>query len=123
MESVDFQVTYPWLTKKLFQGIIEKEFPENVVKTENFAINAALAKGENFGSQMLRAIVSYTMDDKEVIHEKRFIIKAPVIDLNVRAYLAALKIAEKEISSFKYILPEVYRLLEKIDDYTKMSAK
>lgn len=126
MEQVDFNVIYPWLSKELFQRIIQKEYRKNVIQVNNYTISAALAKGENFGSQMLRAIVAYSINDeniKNLPNEMRFVIKVPVIDVNVREYLNEMKLFHNEILTFEYILPEVYKLLEGIDDYSKVSAK
>lgn len=121
-ENIDIAAVYPWLTTELFTRIVQKVCPNNVVRVQTYAVKAALAKGENFTSQMLRATVSYTIDGDESAREIRFIIKAAHTDMTVRAILDEMDLFQKEIVNFEYILPEVYKLLESVGDHTKFSA-
>lgn len=123
MEESDIAATYPWLTTELFTRIVQKAFPDQAVFVKKYTVKAALAKGENFTSQMLRATVTYTIDDaSSQPRDIRFIIKAPLSDVNIRAALDEMELFQKEIVNFEYILPEVYKLLESVGDYTKFSA-
>lgn len=115
------QVNYPWLKTELFTRIIQKVYPENVIQVQKYAVKAALAKGENFSSQMLRVTVTYTADECASC-EIRFILKVAVSDLKIRAILDEMHLFQKEIVNFEYILPEVYKLLESLGDNTKLSA-
>lgn len=123
MEEVsDIEAIYPWLTTKLFTRIVQKVVPDNIIYVQKYTVKAALAKGENFGSQMLRATVTYTTDVTDSPSDIRFIIKAALSDANLRAVIDESQVFQKEIVNFEYILPEVYRLLESVDDHTKLSA-
>lgn len=126
MNQEEIHQAYPWITMELFQRIVEKAFPKNVVHVEKYLIKTALGKGENFTSQMLRAIVTYTIlndDGNDKSREIRFIIKAPVTDCNIRKMIEDGGIFQREIINFELILPEVYKLLTEIGDDTKISAK
>lgn len=50
---------YPWLNLEYFQEIIRKDEFDNKIVVEKFEIEEALAKGENYGSKILRAKVEY----------------------------------------------------------------
>lgn len=118
----DIQTDYPWLNTELFTRIVKKVFPDNVIRVQKYIVKSALAKGENFTSQMLRATVTYLVDENDTAQEIRFIIKAALSDLKVRDILDDMNLFGKEIANFQYILPEVYKLLESAGDYTRMSA-
>lgn len=70
----DLQSIFPWINQELFQRILISEFPTHTVKVETFTISAAVPDGENFGSQMIRAVVQYLFDSNP--KEYRFVIKA-----------------------------------------------
>lgn len=122
MEESEIAATYPWLTIELFTRIVQKAFPHHAVSVQKYTVKAALGKGENFTSQMLRATVTYTIDSADSPRDIRFIVKAPLSDANIRAALDEMELFQKEIVNFEYILPEVYRLLESVGDDTKFSA-
>lgn len=121
-EIGDIQAMHPWLTNELFARVMKKVCPESSICVRKYSVKAALAKGENFASQMLRATVIYTTDANDDEHEIRFIIKTAVSDLKNLAVLKEMDLFRKEIVNFEHILPDVYKLLESVGDYTKMSA-
>lgn len=119
--SEQLQNNYPWLTKEFFQKILCCDNSNSIISVNNYAVKAALAHGENYTSQMLRANVSYECDGKKC--EKRFIVKAALANKELKAMLDELRLFEKEIIIYQEVLPEVEKLLVSIGDHTKLSAK
>lgn len=128
-QETEIQSLYPWMNMNLFQRILQKDFPSNVIKIQSYHIKSALAKGKNFTSQMFRAFISYEIitnnddNNESNLREIRYIIKAGHSDLKQRAIFNEMNMFDKEIFVYQYILPEVYKLLENIGDETKLSPK
>lgn len=123
LQEAEIQALYPWLNSALFNRILQKEFPSNVVHVQKYAVKVALGKGENFTSQMLRALVSYTVDASGDNHEFSFIIKAGHTDLSVRSVFAEMGVFDRETVCYEYVLPKVYELLAGADDNSRLSPK
>lgn len=121
-DTSDIVAMYPWLTTELFTRILQKDFPDNVVHVQKYSVKAALAKGENFASQMLRATVTYKIGTDDSPRDVRLIIKATLDNMNARAVLDEKEMFLREIVSFEYILPSVHKLLQSVGDHTKLSA-
>lgn len=111
---------YSWLTNEYFEEILRRDNEAIVVK--NVALEHALAKGEHYGSDMLRANVEYTTDS--VIKNISFVIKSvTVTDPGMEEILRSMGIFQKEITIYQKILPEVERLLHSIGDFSKLVPK
>lgn len=117
----EYQKNYPWLSKEFFQKILAKEFSGKQICVDKYTIKAALAHGENYTSQMLRTNVSYKCDGQQC--EKRFIVKAALINKQLKAMLDELRLFEREIIIYQDVLPAVEKLLASVGDHTKLSAK
>lgn len=108
-QSIDFLASYTWIKQEIFQRILrEKFFPDGIV-LNNFTLEAALAKGENYGSQMIRVKLFYTKNDNNCACS--LIIKTGVLDENVREIIETNGLFVKEVVIYRDVIPEVYRLL------------
>ncbi|KAJ6649181.1 hypothetical protein Bhyg_04415, partial [Pseudolycoriella hygida] len=96
--DIQLQLNYPWITKK------------------RYSLKPALKKGENYLSQMIRAIVDYKVNNED--NQINFVIKAQI---SKAAYENDLFL--REISVFKYVIPLAEELLKRVGDDTKFSAR
>lgn len=117
----DLQSIYPWISVELFQRILAKEFPTHTVKVEAFTISAAVPEGENFGSQMIRAVVQYQLDNNP--KEYRFVIKALDYKERIKILSEEMQVFQREIYNYNRVIPAVENMLAEIGDDTKMAAK
>lgn len=116
--SGEFYKIYPWINKNFFENILRKDVGNDNLTVTHFSIKAALGKGENYSSQMIRANVNYKYNNKE--NTISLIIKAELI---VNEVSAESGMFFKEIHIYENILPELHKLLLSIGDDTKLSAK
>lgn len=113
---------YPWLSKDLFGRVLLKQHPNGRIKS--YSVKSALAPGENFTSQMIRASVTYTVDGTDDLEqETRFIIKAGHSNPKLRATFEDGQLFHREVLNYQKILPAVYKLLTEIGDDSQLSAK
>lgn len=117
----DLQLNYPWIDKSLFEKLIRKDYKNNeTIIVEQFSLEPALNKGENFLSQMIRARVDYKIDNS-VKNQMSFVIKAQLV--NAPESIRQNELFSKEIAVFENIIPLAEELLRRIGDKTKFSAK
>lgn len=122
LQNDEIHTLYPWIGKDLFDRVLQKQHPNGLIKA--YTVKSALAPGENFTSQMIRATVTYTMDGtNDLEQETRFIIKAAYSDPKLRATLEDMQLFRREILNYENILPAVYKLLTEIGDDSQLSAK
>lgn len=122
MTSNNFTELYPWITNKFFQKILQSDQNNNNIKVQSILIKAALGKGENYTSQMLRVKVTYTTDTTTT-NEYSFVVKATVPNPEVAAIFKEMGLFKIEVSVYQNILPKVEKLLKSIGDNTQLSAK
>lgn len=119
---VDLQSIYPWISKELFHKTLANEFPTHIIKVEKYTIFAAVPDGENFGSQMIRAVVQYLLDNSP--REFRFVIKAMHYKEEVKKVANEMQAFQREIYIYKHVLPAIEKLLlAETGDDTKVAAK
>lgn len=118
---VDLEAIYPWITKELFQNILAKENPTSKVQVTEYSVSPAVRDGENFGSQMIRVIVKYLLNNNS--KEYRFVIKALHYHTEVKRISTEMQVFKREIYNYKHVLPAVHKLLEEICDNSKVAAK
>lgn len=113
---------YEWLNSDFFHRILSKDNESQTIKILDYEVKPALNYGENYGSQMIRANVTYLFN---VIEERkqRFVIKALVLDEMMAKAIKDFKIFEREILVYQNILPAVEKLLKLAGDDTKLSPR
>lgn len=122
--AVDFQAFYPWITNEFFERILRRDQQDETIIVHGYTLKAALGKGENYLSQMLRTTVEYTKANATVKSTIGLIIKAVLSDPNMASLTTELDVFRKEIRIYQEVIPAVERLLRSIgDDQTRISAK
>lgn len=124
-QSTDqFAVSYPWISKEFFERILRREYNDDSIIVKDYTLNAALGKGENYASQMLRVCVKYSSIKDPSVDQISLIIKAAITNNVEMASLSSeLGLFRKEIIAFQQIIPEVEKLLRSIGDYSSLAAK
>lgn len=118
----NFSDIYPWITKEFFENILRNDQNNNNIKVEKISIKAALGKGENFTSQMLRVKAVYSAINAEN-QEHSFIVKTTIPDPAIDAIINEMGLFDVESLVYKDILPQLEKLLQSIGDHTRLSAK
>lgn len=124
-QSTDqFAADYSWISNVFFERILRREYNDNTIVVKDYTLTPAIAKGENFTSQMLRIRVNYSSINYPSVNKISLIVKA-VITRNTEAAAIAeeLEVFHKEIIVFQQIIPAVEKLLRSIGDYSRLSAK
>lgn len=119
-----FAANYPWISNSFFERILRHEHKDNTICVKNYTLQPALAKGENYASQMLRVRVNYSSINDPTVDHISLIVKAPLTNNVEMAELTAeLGVFRKEIMVFQQIIPQAEKLLRSIGDYSRLSAK
>lgn len=118
----NFGTNYPWISNALFERILRREHHDNTIVVKDYTLKAALGKGENYASQMLRARVNYSSTNDPSVDHISLIVKAALTN-EVAAITNELDVFRKEIVTFQQIIPQVEKLLQSIGDYSRLSAK
>lgn len=121
----DFEDHYPWITKTFFQQILDKEFSTfgKATTVKDYNLKHALSIGENYASLMIRAIVTYRINDSECDENMNFVIKVPVPIKELREIFDEMKLFEKEIIMYEQVLPAVEQLLSAVCENVKLAPK
>lgn len=114
---------YPWITKEFFQKILQKDRNAKYVVVTSFDLNEAIGKGQNYGSDLIRATVHFAVDGAAA--EQITLIVKTVISTNpaMAASFAELGLFRKEIAAYDQLLPEVEKRLRSIGDHSKLVPK
>lgn len=117
----DFLTIYPWINKDLFEKIIQQDCNNKNVVITNINLNEAVAKGEHYSSEMIRATITYKCNNQEISNTINLIIKTYLketgeVSAEINMYL-------KEILTHRHVLPRVHELLLNINHNTKLSAR
>ncbi len=117
------QLAYPWIEDGLFKELLQIDFPTETVVIRKYFLKAALAAGENYSSQMIRAKVDYQVNSES--RQINFIIKTAITDEIFDEKLASERraIFDKEISAYTKVWPRVHELLKTIGDKTKLYGR
>lgn len=119
------QSNFPWINKEFFEKILQKEI-DNFKSVLGYTLKSALKLGENYASEMIRANVNYAIkscDSENKSETISFIIKAALLNQQLKNELDELNVFQKEIVIYRDILPAVQKLLQSIGDDSKFSAK
>lgn len=125
LESINqFAENYPWISNAFFERILRREHHDSSIVVKNYTLKAALGKGENYISQMLRVRVNYSSIKDPSVDHISLIVKAAVTNnAELAAIAAELDVFRKEIIVYQKIIPNVEKLLRSIGDYSRLSAK
>lgn len=124
--EIDFSQLYPWINTTFFERILRKHFVDNSITIIDFKLAAALAKGENFGSQILRANIEFESNDDGVKLQRQIplIVKVAMADNpDMAAWNSEMGWFEREIITYQQIVPEVETILRSIGDTSQMVPK
>lgn len=121
----DLAKHYQWCNADFFHEIISKEYPDETISIENVNLKPALKFGENYASQMVRAIIQYRFGNaaNDQLQEIRFVIKALLINEKMAELTKEYKIFDKEIIMYEHILPVVEKLLTEVGDHSKLAPR
>lgn len=122
-QHMKLQLAYPWIDASLFEEMLHIDFPTGDIVVQNYFLKAALAYGENYSSQMIRAKVNYTTNSAN--KQINFIIKTTVAGEGFDEGVAKerKKVFYQEISAYEKVLPKVRDLLKTIGDTTKLHGR
>lgn len=119
-----FATSYPWISNAFFERILRREHNDDTIVVKDYTLKAALGKGENYASQMIRARVNYSSVKDPSVDSISLIVKAAITNnAEMAALTSELGLFRKEIIAFQQIIPEVEKLLRSIGDYSRLSAK
>lgn len=120
---ITLQCVYPWIDGSLFEKMLHIDYPTGDIVVKNYLLKAALGKGENYCSQMIRAKVNYTINGAN--YETNFIIKAApsTEDLDEKMATEIKELFNKEIIVYNEVLSKVHDLLKAIGDKSKLHGR
>ena len=120
MENTDYTSLYPYLNKEFFEKVLNGD--TKIYSVSDYTIDAALGKGENYTSQMLRCCVNYTCVKTNEKKSTKYVIKAAiVVNQTANEMIQELGLFKSEIAIYKLVLPQVEKLLKSIGDNTKLA--
>lgn len=118
---------YPWLTSEFFTRILRREMKQPKLKVVHVDLEVALAPGENYGSQIIRAKLRYETGIKGNTEKEHLSLivkaKSPEVNADAPHVFADLKLFEKEITIYQNILPKVHALYRSIGDKTTIAPR
>lgn len=122
-QQINLQRAYPWIDNHFFEELLRADFPTENIVVQNFFLRAALAKGENYSSQMIRAKVNYVLNKTN--QQMNFIIKTAIADEGLDEKMASERkeLFNKEILAYDEVLTKVHDLLKGIGDTTKLHGR
>lgn len=122
-QHIKLQSAYPWIDVGLFEEMLHIDFPTDEIVVENYCLKAALANGENYSSQMIRAAVNYMTNgaNKQI----NFIIKTTMAGEGSDEAVVKdrKKLFYTEMAAYEKVLPKVRDLLKTIGDKTKLHGR
>lgn len=120
---MSFQSANPWISKCLFEKLLRMDFPNDDIVIHNYLLKAALGKGENYMSQMIRATVEYSTNGSS--KEINFILKTAISGegLDDKMVTERRELFSKEIAVYNEVLPIVDKLLQEIGIKTKLHGR
>lgn len=121
-DSNDFQSLYPWICNELFERVLlaAQQPNKSPIMVSSYTLQAALEKGENFASQMLRANVlfstatSSSSSSSSPPQSHSFIIKTT--HPNADSVTVEAMQFRKEITAYQRVIPAVEDVLRSIGE-------
>lgn len=100
--------SYPWIDERFLEAILSRETSSHVT-INRFELQPAIAEGENFSSQLIRAVIDYEYGDENddrLSRSQSMIIKASLGEKMVRSR----DVFTKEMEIYSKIIPTIERL-------------
>lgn len=114
---------HKFLTKEFFENILQKHHSDVSIQVTGIKVEAALGKGENYASDIIRAQVEYKTGLSGDHRMQQYIVKASLADSNMQDMLEEYDVFHREIVVYDKILPYVESLLLSINDKTKLAPR
>lgn len=114
---------HKFITESFFQEILQKQYSNDSIQVEKLKLEAALAKGENFSSDIIRVEVEFRLNDNAVKKSANYILKVGHSNDSTQELLDEFDVFHREIVAYRDILPAVDRLLLSVGDNTKLAPK
>lgn len=107
---------HSWINNAFFEQILNNN--GNSVRVVTFHLSPALSNGENFSSNLMRAVVEYITEGSSELSSKCFVIKA-ALDQLVRS----CNVFAKEIHIYESIMPRIEDALKTVNISIKLTPK
>lgn len=114
---------YTWITNEFFQKILQKDHNSKYVVVTSFELHEAIGKGQNYGSDLLRATVHFSVDGAAAEQIKLIVKTAISTNPAMAVRFAEMGLFRKEITAYDRLLPEVEKRLRSIGDNSKLVPK
>ena len=119
----DFKKLYPYICEEFLENILIDFHDDPLISVDSFTVEAALGKGENYTSQMLRVFVNYRdkANDKKLV---QLVIKAAIVlNQQANAIIQELDLFKKEIYIYSVLIPAVEKLFKSMGENIEFSPK
>ncbi|XP_055605522.1 uncharacterized protein LOC129753701 [Uranotaenia lowii] len=120
VQMEDVSEKYRYLTKEYLEGILRREQCESSITVKEFKVVPALAKGENYNSNILRVHINYVTGSNNQ-RTQTYIVKSSFENEGIEEVLDEFDMAGREIAVYENVLPKVEQLLTSIG-YSKKLA-
>uniref|UniRef100_A0A336KL31 CSON009900 protein n=1 Tax=Culicoides sonorensis TaxID=179676 RepID=A0A336KL31_CULSO len=105
---------------EFFENVLRKQHCDQSITVTNITLEAALGKGENYASDIIRAKIQFKAG-LENTRSAQYIVKAGMADTSMQDMLEEYDVFHREIVVYDKILPVVESLLLSIKDKTKLA--
>ncbi|XP_058063032.1 uncharacterized protein LOC131212952 [Anopheles bellator] len=113
MDRALVEEKFPFITKQYLEGVLRREQCESAIRVDSFRVDAPLAKGQNYSSDILRVTVDYTTGS----HNHRtqtYILKVSFGRDEASDLLDEYDVFKREIAVYDIVMPKVEQLLSSI---------
>lgn len=114
-------IAYPWLTNDFILKSIRNSQTKSGISINSYEFDKIGGKGENFASNMIGIMVNYSIDGHS--YKKNFILKATLNTKTMQEVTERYQFFTKEITVYKYIMPQVENLLKSAGIYCQISPR
>lgn len=109
------------LSSDFFEDVLASYLKKGV-RVVSHSIQPAVDKGENFASAVYRAKVNYEGED-DVVQSISLIMKVSSADDTVNAVLEEFQTFDRELTTYKEVLPGCTKLMEAVGDSLDFSPR
>lgn len=113
---------HSFLNKTFFENVLQKKHNDPGLVVDSFELKPALGKGENYSSDIIRAVINFTTGISDQ-HSEQFILKVGLSNSNMSDMLEKYDVFHREIVVYDQILPVIQSLLLSINDKTKLAPR
>lgn len=114
---------HKYLNTEFFEKILQKHHSDVSIKVTHIKLEAALGKGENYASDIIRAQIRYMTGLNQDGKMQQYIVKASLADSDMQDMLEEYDVFHREIVVYEKILPVVESLLLSINVKTKLAPR